>query len=485
MGSFLGIEGNVNKSGFLISRVTEGRAAARAGLKKGDFIWKVGERRQFREFQDFHEKVISLKPGIPVALSARRNGLELEFQLVPENLSFKDFSTIIRHIENSRFLREKEGASDVIEEIRTLISNQLPAITNWSPVYELFNEAIGLLDVSHAALIPPWTYKNLFDSEALESGAYRLGFILEKQEVEAARRNPSSEKFGKENSLPGCFYYVNQILNDSPVDKAGIQLGDEVVRVNGVSVGISPRKVLAGYESNYPYFLLKVDPDEEITLDVRKDADGVIQMIKIKADQRISSLQASVKSLRVIEKSNYKIAYIHLWDFLSSKMPSILQDKLAIMNAKKTRGLIVDLRGRGGKIDVLKKILKILKNYKSYMVILIDKDTRSAKEVLTYYLKDDPGVTVVGQRTAGSVLPASYLSLSRGAALMLPSSPSFLTEHFGNYKSLEGTGVLPDILVNVELPYSRGADPILVKGIEVILEMMSSGEKRGPLKKKI
>ena len=96
---------------------------------------------------------------------------------------------------------------------------------------------------------------------------------------------------------------------------------------------------------------------------------------------------------------------------------------------------------------------------------------RSAKEVIAHELQAEGDALIVGEKTHGAVIPASFEDVGQGAVLMFPSFT------LGRYTDqIEGTGVTPDIRVDYPLAWTAGADPILEAGLEAARAWCSSLE---------
>ena len=89
--------------------------------------------------------------------------------------------------------------------------------------------------------------------------------------------------------------------------------------------------------------------------------------------------------------------------------------------------------------------------------------------MLAHRLKGLPHITLVGETTAGAVLPATLENLYADAKLMIPSQrgDSQILPFMKNTR-LEGRGAFPDINVQSNLPFSAGKDAILLKSIEIL-----------------
>ena len=111
------------------------------------------------------------------------------------------------------------------------------------------------------------------------------------------------------------------------------------------------------------------------------------------------------------------------------------------------------------------------------MVVLIDRDTASAAEILTAALADDAGATVVGTRSFGKGVFQQEIDLSNGGALKLTIGEYFTPDG----ENLAGKGIQPDVKARDEPGTNarRGA-----RGRAVLAEVNSprdaGGEERTP-----
>lgn len=241
-------------------------------------------------------------------------------------------------------------------------------------------------------------------------------------------------------------YQVTAVLNGSPAARAGIFPGDLLLRANGQPFhSVASFRGKAGMEVS---ILLQrageTKPRTVMVTPVRQDALGVF-------------LDATKRSAQILSVEGMRIGYIHLWTmsnpaFLDA-LESLVQGQLA-----DTQGLILDLRdGYGGSpfgySDVFfrpdvrwmsqRRQGKGREDHTGYdkpMVVLINGGTRSAKEFLSYQLKVGKRATLVGTRTAGAFLGASFRDIEPDGLLELPVIGLRV-----DGKPLEGVGVMPDI----------------------------------------
>jgi C-terminal processing protease CtpA/Prc len=464
-GACLGLSGGFRDGRVEVQAVERSSAAARAGISPGDTILRLGGAAGFSGMDDFVHAARGLRSGEPVEVVVRREGGEVTLSLVPDPAIFLDYYQILTLLRQSRFLRSRDGFEGALAEIENTTPQALRAAARSSVAFEALNRAVGRLGVSHAAVIPPWSYRNLFAGEGA-SGGRGTGLLLEKVA-------------GREDS-----FFICEVMDGSAGAAAGALDGDEVVAVNGVPPGASSRVCLAGYESSHPHYTIQVDPDETFRLEVRRTPDGAPIALSVTADRPLSGLTASRASERWFTVNGRRIAYLHLWNLLSGDLPPVL-DHVTDAPADFAEGLIVDLRGRGGQVAVTERVVKRLKALHRPMALLIDRETRSAKEIVAFKLKGFPGAVLIGERTAGAVLPALIQKLAGETKVMLPADrpperngrPPDADERL-MWGELEGKGVDPDLPVVRGGLFSAGSDPILAAGTRDLVSRLAPLPRR-------
>lgn len=271
----------------------------------------------------------------------------------------------------------------------------------------------------------------------------------------------------------GDDYFAVNVLEGGAAASAGINTGDEVVELDGLVPALSPLldwrsdDAFLNDERDPPLHFLKPLKDQEVTVAARKQRGGPIMRFNIAA-RPDSARDAAVRSVRTIERDDRKFGYVHLWYVHLNGTAGIVGNALAGPLAQ-ADGLLLDLRGRGGSGTELPALLEVLdKAHASRnlpVAALIDRQTRSAKDVLARELSRRPWVTLVGEPTAGAVIPASFAPVGHGAVLMFPS---FTLGALTAELETKG-GVAPAIAAVRPGPYANGDDPILEAGVKVLL----------------
>ena len=100
-------------------------------------------------------------------------------------------------------------------------------------------------------------------------------------------------------------------------------------------------------------------------------------------------------------------------------------------------------------------------------MFLVNKTTRSGKEILAFGAKKYHLATVIGEQTAGAVVAGRLFTLSNGNLLYLAVRSSEI-----DGVNLEGVGVSPEIRVTMDIRYSKGEDIQLDQAINYLSEKL-------------
>lgn len=305
------------------------------------------------------------------------------------------------------------------------------------------------IPTSHLALLSAATHQSLMRD--LESVSYpMLGFQL-------LDINDAS--------------YASWVLEGGPADRAGLLPWDRIVSIEGTAVSESP---LVEWRSDDAFIgdlrdppMHMVDPPSTKTARLRVERrPGEFRDLVVDT-ATYSVVAADAASVRVIERAGRHVGYVHLWDVPISGAPDSLTRALKTA-FKDCDAVIVDLRGRGGSGSQVPEIVAVLKSDRGKrhrpIVALVDRQSRSAKDMIAYELKAQHVATLVGEPTAGAVMPASFADVGHDTVLMFPAG------RLDKYSDLlEHKPVVPDVPVERAGPFSAGQDPILEAGLDEAL----------------
>ena len=263
--------------------------------------------------------------------------------------------------------------------------------------------------------------------------------------------------------------FISAILDNSPAAKAGLKVGDEILAVDG-----KPYQPIQSFVNT-----------QEVKLSIQRIPNSKSLEIPVtpkKLDPNTLFVEAMKDSVKIIERNNKKIGYVHIWSYAGDKYQELLVNEITYGKLKNADSLILDLRdGWGGadpnylnifteKVPVLTKISRdgtkqnLDAQWRKPVVMLVNNGSRSGKEILAYGFKKYKLGTLIGTKTAGAVVGGSPFLLEDGNLLYLA-----VVDVLVDGERLEGKGVIPDIEVPFTLEYAQGKDPQLEKSLEVLL----------------
>jgi carboxyl-terminal processing protease len=104
------------------------------------------------------------------------------------------------------------------------------------------------------------------------------------------------------------------------------------------------------------------------------------------------------------------------------------------------------------------------KPYDGKIVLLVDRHTASAAEMVTIFAKENDLATIVGEKTAGRLLSATSVKVGHGFRLALPTGAYFTW----NGTALEGSPIEPDVIADFDWQERRsGVDAQLLKALSI------------------
>ena len=220
---------------------------------------------------------------------------------------------------------------------------------------------------------------------------------------------------------------VNKVYNNMPAEKAGLQEGDIITKVDGVSYTDKNQEDLANY--------VKSSNSSSVILTIIRD--GVEKDITIKRDK----IEVPVVNSNIFNVNNKKIGYISLSVFTSVANKQF-ESSLKELEKKGIDGLIIDVRDNGGgylssvtdisslflekgkviyQLDDGKKITSVkdkTKTKRTYPVaVLTNELSGSASEILASAIKESYKGFVVGTNTYGKGTVQQVSKLSDGTMI--------------------------------------------------------------------
>ena len=239
------------------------------------------------------------------------------------------------------------------------------------------------------------------------------------------------EGIGVEFNLFRDTVNVIYVIPDGPSDKAGLQLGDKIIKVNDSSI------------------VSRTMPIQEIRKMIRGKAGSKVKLTVIRdgglKDVTVTRGRIPLPALDASYMVDENTGYIKLGKFSETAYREFME-RLESLQASGMQDLILDLRGNGGgyitqAVNIADEFLseeKLIvytqgtnidkKEYKANkegifekgkLLVLIDELSASASEIVAGALQDWDRATIVGRRSFGKGLVQEQYGLSDGSAIRL------------------------------------------------------------------
>lgn len=416
-------------------------------LRVGDRILMIdGERISADRLPRLGAMLEVTQPGTGLPALIQRDEQRINLTLPTYRRELVDIPTIVEQLRSNQIIKdylEETGRSDYLDSVFDRMVEVVTLSGSPREAAESINAIIDEIDVSHTALMPSTSFKQL---QGQESGD--LGLTLQRKQIDGENHYFVSDR------MPGSSGFDSEIL-----------LGDEIVSLNGVPLEKSRRLILSGQEHRRGLFFLKTLVGEKIRVAYRRRQNSDTQSCILQSQKAVPAEDVIELSAKVLESGKNRFGYIRIWNLMSMKTPllakNVIDEKLSDCEM-----LILDLRGRGGLIPAVLAVDRMIAQSEVPIVAITDNLTRSAKEMLSLLIKKHPHVTVVGETTAGAVTGATMMQLPSGNGLMYPVLSTESLKRYIDDTVLERVGVEPDIQVDFQLPWCAGNDRLLEAAIE-------------------
>lgn len=294
---------------------------------------------------------------------------------------------------------------------------------------------------------------------------------LTAEEYQAKKSDNSGELVGIGLTLTedeSGYIRIAEILQDSPVEEAGLVAGDIITFVDGEDV------LNMGFDNAVEAMRGKEGSD--ITLTIRRDGID-IDMVFTRRSMEVTTVTGEMLS-------EY-IGYIKISGF-KNNTPKQFIDTLERLTSNGAKALIFDVRGNGGGlVSALEECVDPLlpegviataeyvdghsetlvysdtSELNLPMIVLVDKETASAAELFAASLRDFGKAKLVGEQTYGKGVMQTTTEFENGGALVLTVA-EYKTVYSECY---DGIGLTPEYIVENE---SEDIDSQYNKAVEII-----------------
>lgn len=325
--------------------------------------------------------------------------------------------------------------------------------------------------------------------------------FMDPRQFEALTNQTSGELSGvgirlQADDQTGAISVVEPIPN-SPAAAAGIQAGDRILAIDGISTeGMSLEDA-----SNR----IRGEVGTQIVLQLSRQQGDPFDLTLTRARIELANVNYNLRRER-----NTSVGYIRLTEF-SAHAAEQMQRAIEDLKNQGVEGFVLDLRGNPGgllsaSVDISRMWINsgtivqtvdrngfsetITANHSALtdlpLVVLVDGFSASSSEILTGALMDNRRATVVGSQTFGKALVQSVHSLSDGSGLAVTIAHYYTP----NGTDISHRGITPDVqidltdsqrqqLATIPNALASQGDPQYVRAVSV-LQSTISASRRNP-----
>ena len=327
-------------------------------------------------------------------------------------------------------LDDLRAFTDVFSQIRR---NYVEEVDDRSLLNSAIKGMLSELD-PHSSYLPADDYKQLDDSA---HGRY--------------------SGIGVDVGIQGQRIVIRRVITPSPADRGGINPGDIITAIDGNSV--------RGHRLRDALDKIKGEPGSAVTVTILPSSPGGKER-KVELIREYVNIPAMSFELLDQQVGYFRISFFHKNSAtnLAESLESIRQDGIVL------RGLIIDLRNNPG--GVLQTAVEMADGFLEDglivstrgrndtkqlelrasdgewlpgvpMIVLVDRGSASASEVLAGALQDHGRALIVGERTFGKGSVQSILPLRNGSGIKLTTARYYTPSG----RSIQAEGIRPDLVV--------------------------------------
>ncbi len=260
---------------------------------------------------------------------------------------------------------------------------------------------------------------------------------------------------GLEVVMDGGFIKVVAPIDDTPADKAGIQAGDLIIRIDG--------EIISGLTLNEATEKMRGEPGTDIVLTILRETEPD------PFDVSITRAVVKLSSVKRKQLSN-EIGYLRVTQFQQNTGENFRKQLSKLRDQPDFSGLILDLRNnpgglltsaisisdtfvtKGSIVSTQGRLQKSRQEYQATaldlidgkpIVVLVNGGSASASEIVAGALQDHKRAIIMGTETFGKGSVQTVITINDSDAIKLTTARYFTPSG----RSIQAAGIVPDVLV--------------------------------------
>lgn len=293
--------------------------------------------------------------------------------------------------------------------------------------------------------------------------AYMSPAVFKELKVDTAGR---FDGVGIEVAVRDGYLTVVAPIKGSPADKAGIEPGDRIVKINGdptegmdLTQAVTKMRGKRGSHVVLTIYRKSVKQPFDVSLSRQKINVPSVKWQVLDGKYgyvSISSFQAdTAKSLRkALEDLKDKGALSGVIMDLRKNPGGLLDQAVDVSNLFLDKGVIVTTESRGQEID-RREATPEGEKFTMPVIILVDHGSASASEIVAGALQDNKRAMVMGLQSFGKGSVQTVIELDDGSGLKLTVARYFTPSG----RSIQDSGITPDVVIPASPPSVSEKEP--------------------------
>jgi carboxyl-terminal processing protease len=339
----------------------------------------------------------------------------------------------------------------------------------------------GAIDGLFKAIGDP--YSSYMSSEQYKNSLSGISGQFEGIGAEMTSRNEKGES-GCSPAGANCHFVVVRALRESPAQKAGLKTDDEVLAVDGTSV--------TGLTLDDTVNKVRGQKGTPVTLSLKRGTRE-FKLTIVRDVIRVEDVLSEVLG-------NGRVGYLRINGFSSGAAGDFKEQLRELIEVKKVKALILDLRDDpGGFVDSAKTIASqfvstgpifweeyrngqkipqdaetggIATDVKLPLIALVNGGTASASEIVAAAIQETGRGKLLGEKTFGKGTIQQWQTLTNDTGGFRLSIAKWLTP---KQNWIHGKGIQPDVVLKTPDDTPADKDPARDRAVELLLRQVAGG----------